>query len=119
METDKPKQLPYQDDFEFWRNMMRIMVFVLYNPVLLYFLAQDLAQDPTGVNEFLFSITDWPASRYFFFFAPMAISLRDLRLVRLEKKSGVPMPKVSRNFIYGSWLVSLVLYSLFLFALLT
>ena len=114
MEIYKPKQLPYQDDFEFWRNMMRILVIVLYTPILIFFLADGIGD----AKEFLYSFTDWPASRYFFFFAPLAISLGDLNLVRLEKKSGVPMPKVSRNFIDGSWLVSLVFYSLSLIGLL-
>jgi hypothetical protein len=115
MEPNKPKQLPYEDDFENFRNLIRIMVIVMYNPILLYF----LAQNTTGadVREFLFSLPDWPSSRIFFFFFPMGMSLIDIYLVGLEKKSGVPMQRVSKHFIYASWTISLLLYGLVIIGL--
>lgn len=107
MEHNEPKQLPYQDNFEFYHNMLRILVIVLYTPLVVFMLI-----DASGIREFLNSFGDWPEKRYFFFFAPLAISLIDMHLVGLEKKSKIPMQKVSRNFIYGSWIVSSLLYSI-------
>lgn len=113
METNKPKQLPYQDDFEFWRNMARIMMIVAFNPIISFL----LAQDSEGAKEFLYTFADWPLKYYFFFFLPLFISLHNLDMVWLEKKSGVPMPRVSKHFIYASWVVSLVFYGSFVVAL--
>jgi hypothetical protein len=111
--TPGPKQLPYQDNFEFWHNMLRIMVIVLYNPIILYF----LFQARTDARAFLFSMDDWPDSRFVFFFGPLVLALIDLYLVRLEKKSGVPMQRVSKHFIYASWTVSLLFYGIIIIGL--
>jgi hypothetical protein len=112
METNKPKQLPY-DESEFWRNILRILVIVLYAPTTILLWRVGLEDG----REFLHSFGDWPATRYFFFFAPLILSLIDLRQAGIANKNGDPMPSYTRNFMYGSWLVSLAFYALMITAL--
>lgn len=115
MENNKPKQLPYEDDFEWGRNMIRILIIVLYTPMTFLLVSDGFAAMDT--QDFLSDFRQWPSARYFFFFAPLGMSLIDLYLVSLEKKSGVPMQRVSKHFIYGSWVVSVAFYGLFVLGL--
>lgn len=111
---NKSKQLPYQDDFEPWRNISRIMVTVLYTPTtILMFMLGGFE----GGREFILEIGDWPRNRYIMFFVPLCVCIMNLQMLVIEKRSGVPIPRVSRHFIYASLLVSLLFYGLFVIAL--
>lgn len=115
METNKPKQLPYQDDFEPWRNIIRIMVIVLYTPTTVLMFVIGGLED---TQEFVLTMGDWPLKYHIIFFAPLFVSVMNLQMLVIEKKSEVPMPRVSRHFIYASLVISLIFYSLFVVALL-
>lgn len=119
METNKPKQLPYQDGFEDWRNMSRIMITVMYNPLLAFFMFRMMVQDPEDFKGFLYTIDEWPFNHYFFFFAPLFVCAMNLQMLVIEKRSRVSIPRVSRHFIYASLVVSAIFYGVFVVALLS
>jgi hypothetical protein len=62
---------------------------------------------------------NWPRKYHVIFFAPLFVSVMNLQMLVIEKKSRVPMQRVSRHFIYASLLVSLLSYGLFVAALLS
>lgn len=109
----QPKPPAYLDSFEFYRNLSRVILIVFYS-VLFVFTLSDLQ----GGKEFLGRFNTWPTSYYFIFFFPLALSLIDLYLFWLERKTNIPMRRHSWNFMRISWFVSTLFYLGFLFSLL-
>jgi len=101
----QPKLPAYLDSFEFYRNLGRIMVLGFYTWITVY-----VFRDIAGAKEFLSRMGSWPTSYYVIFFIPLAVSLIDLYLSWIERKTKIPMKSYSRKLIRISWLVSLVFY---------
>jgi hypothetical protein len=108
MDTNETKQDSFWDIPDLFQNLARIMVVVLYSPVIFFF----IKTDPAEMKEFLNSFMSWPPGRYFFFFFPLGLLLINLYLLSVGKRTHVPIPRVSRNFIYLSGIVTILLYSI-------
>lgn len=109
----QPQPPPYLDSFEFYRNLGRIMVLGFYSWIIVFVL-----KDTASAKEFLSRMGSWPTSYYVIFFIPLAVSLTDLRLSWIERKTKISMKSYSRNLIRISWLVSLVFYLVHIWSLL-
>jgi hypothetical protein len=105
----EPKPPAYLDHFEPYRNIFRIIVVVIYAPMI--FLA---ISDLTMAGEFLSRFDSWPTSYYYIFFFPLVDSLIDVYLVWLERKTRIPMLRHSKKLIYGSWTISSLYYLMFI-----
>jgi hypothetical protein len=120
MENNKPKQLSHQDELELIRNLIRIMLVVLYTPttVLMFFALGSLEENLSEAREFVLTMLVWPLKYHLFFFAPLFVCIMNMQMLMAEKRSGVPMLRVSRHFLYASLVVGAVFYGMFIVSLL-
>jgi hypothetical protein len=103
----EPKPTPYMDTSEEMYNGIRLAIIVLYGMVAFY-----LAWSPDVGSMF---IERRPNSHYVIFIMPLGFSLMDLYQVWREKKTGIPMKKLSKIMIYGAWLVSAWYYGIYIY----
>jgi hypothetical protein len=108
----QPKPPPYQDSFEEYRNIIRLLVICWYS--LLSFLVinsifrGDEFEELTGRSTWFYVVL----------FIPLGVSLIDVYLVWLEWKTGIPMKRISKILIYGSWIVSAIYSAIMLYGFL-
>lgn len=107
MDTNETKEDSFWDTPDLFQNLARIMVVVLYTPLIFF----SFNTDPAEMKEFLNSFMRWPPGRYFFFFFPLGLLLINIFLISVERRTHVPIPRVSRNFIYISGFITLIFYS--------
>jgi hypothetical protein len=105
---DEEKKTPaYKDGWDQYRNLMRLAIIVFYGMICYYLLrTNDVGSMFTESR---------PNSHYIVFIVPFFISLIDVYLIWLEKKTKIPMNKVSHYFIYGAWIVSAFFYSIYIY----
>lgn len=106
----KQSKIPaYKDSSEQYRNLLRLAVIVLWGMVTIGLIEDCVQGEPFG------DISKWPSRHYLVMVTPLFVSLIDLYLVWTEKRTGIPMNKYSKVLIYGSWIVSAVYYSTFIY----
>jgi hypothetical protein len=106
----EPKSPAYKDSFEQYRNLIRLAIIGIWGMITAVLISICLRGEPFG--EF----TGRPIGHYVVMSIPLAMSLADLYLVWLEKRTSNSMNKLSKNLIYGAWFVSAVYYSTFLYS---
>jgi hypothetical protein len=99
----------YKDSFEEYRNIGRFGIMLIYG-IFSYHLFRDFNE-----SDAIFNGPVRPTSYYLLFLIPGFFSLIDIYLVWLEKKTKIPMNKVSKYFIYGAWLISAIFYSIYIY----
>lgn len=108
---DTEKKPPaYKDSFEEIRNIIRLAVILLYG-----FISASLITSLLNHEAIYRDLGNRPTGHYVVFLLPLWVCLIDVYLVWLERKTKIPMNRFSRYMIYGSWLVSALYYSIFIF----
>jgi hypothetical protein len=106
-QTEEEKHQAYQDTKAFDRNIFRLAVLIGYG-MMGFFLTK-----ATGIGRMFTEAR--PLQHYLIFIAPLILSIIEWRVIRQGKRTGIPVPKATRYFIYGVWLVSALYYSVYLY----